>query len=210
MITVHHIVNSRSQRIIWMLEELDCDYELVIHDRDPATNLAPAALKSAHRLGKAPTVVIGGQALGESGAILEYLAETLGEGRLGVAPGAPGRADYLYWLHFGEGTLMPAFVLAMQAGRLGEPAAALAAYASGEIDARLAHMDAELAGRDFLVGADFTAADVHNGYCADVAAQYGKLAAHPNLARYRQALRQRPAYRRAVEKGGPFTLGQAA
>lgn len=204
MITVHHIVNSRSQRILWMLEELGLEYDIVVHTRDSVTARAPEALKRAHPLGKAPSVVLDGRPMAESGAIIMHLAERHG---LVVAVDDVRRSEYLFWMHFGE-TLMSSFVLASHARRLGAPAA-LAAYAVGEIDAGLAHMNATLAGREWLLGETFTAADVHNGYGVDVAVAYGRLPAFANLRRYRDTLHARPAYRRALEKGGPFTLGQS-
>lgn len=138
MITVHHLNNSRSQRILWLLEELGLDYEIAPYQRDAVTRLAPPELKAVHPLGKSPVVEAEGLRLAESGAIVEYLIERHGQGRLGPPPGAPGRADYLHWLHFAEGSAMLPLLLLLYVGRLGEAGAPLHPRIFGEIDNHLA------------------------------------------------------------------------
>lgn len=195
MITVHHLNNSRSQRILWLLEELGLDYEIAPYQRDAVTRLAPPELKAVHPLGKSPVVEAEGLRLAESGAIVEYLIERHGQGRLGPPPGAPGRADYLHWLHFAEGSAMLPLLLLLYVGRLGEAGAPLHPRIFGEIDNHLAYVDAALAGRDYLVGEALTGADIQMSFVLEAAAATGRLAG-------------RPAYRRALERGGPYELGR--
>ena len=208
MITVHHLNNSRSQRILWLLEELGLDYEIAPYQRDAVTRLAPPELKAVHPLGKSPVVEAEGLRLAESGAIVEYLIERHGQGRLGPPPGAPGRADYLHWLHFAEGSAMLPLLLLLDVGRLGEAGAPLHPRIFGEIDNHLAYVDAALAGRDYLVGEALTGADIQMSFVLEAAAATGRLAGRPAAAAYLERLHARPAYRRALERGGPYELGR--
>ena len=207
MIIVHHLEESRSQRVLWMLEELGAAYDIVNYKRDPQTRLAPPALKQVHPLGKSPVVEEGGRVLAESAAILEFLAETRGDGKLGVTPGAPARAAYLHWLHFAEGSAMVPFLLQIYTLRLGEAAAPLQPRISAEIDNHLAYVNAAYADRDFLVDNRLTAADIGMSFILDVGNRSTKLAPYPHLARVRAQFHVRPAYQRALERGGPYALG---
>jgi glutathione S-transferase len=207
VIIVHHLNNSRSQRILWMLEEMGVAYEIAHHKRDSVTRLAPPELLAVHPLGKSPVIVDDGQVVAESGAILEYLIERHGGGAF-----APDRASkdwvaYVQWMHYAEGSAMLPLLLALYAGRLGDAAAPLWPRIQGEIGANLAFMEKSLEGKSFLVGDRLTAADVQVVFVLEAADANGALAAFPNSKRYLEALQARPAYKRAVEMGGPYDLG---
>lgn len=209
MITVHHLEESRSQRVLWLLEELGLDYEVKRYSRNPQTRLAPPELKSVHPLGKSPLVERDGKVFAESGAIVEYFAETEGRAALAIAPGQPERADYLYWLHFAEGSAMLPLLLKLYVGLLGENGAPLMQMRiEPEIDNHLGFADAALGRGDWFVANRFTAADIQMSFVLDAAAQRGGLDRYPNLARARTAQQARPAYQRALEKGGPYKMGQ--
>jgi glutathione S-transferase len=209
MIIVHHLNESRSQRILWLLEELGAPYEVKKYARDATTRLAPPELKAVHPLGKSPVVEIDGKALGESGAIVEYLAEREAGGKLSVAPGDPARADYLYWLHFAEGSAMLPLLLKLYVGMLGEAGAPLMQMRiDPEIDNHLAHANAALGAGDFFVGDRFTAADIEMSFVLDAAGARGGLERYPNLVRARAGYQARPAWRRALERGGEYKMGK--
>ncbi len=207
MIIVHHLEESRSQRVLWLLEELGLAYEVKRYPRNPQTRLAPPELKTIHPLGKSPLVELNGRVLAESGAIIEFLAESEGGGALAVPPGHPARANYLYWLHNAEGSAMLPILLALYVGRLGEAGAPLHPRIFSEIENHLSHANAALANGDFFVDNRFTAADIQMSFVSDAASSGGRLAQYPNLVRARAAHQQRPAYKRALEKGGPYKMG---
>src|SRR5215475_4582982 len=207
MIIVHHLNESRSQRILWLLEEIGAPYEIKKYARDANTRLAPPELKAVHPLGKSPVVEIDGKVLGESGAIIEYLAERHGS-PLAVAPNDPARADYLYWLHFAEGSAMLPLLLKLYVGMLGEAGNTLMAMRiEPEIDNHLAHANAALGEGDYFVAKRFTAADIEMSFVLDAAKMRGGLERYPNLLRARAANQARPAYQRALERGGPYKMG---
>jgi glutathione S-transferase len=206
MIIVHHLNESRSQRILWALEEMGLDYEVVTYARDPKTRLAPPELKRIHPLGKSPVVEADGRVLAESGAILEYLAETRGS-PLAVPAGAPERETYLHWMHYAEGSAMVPFLLMVYVGRLGEAGAPLHPRIFSEIENHLSYVESAYRGRDFLVGDRLTAADIQMSFILDAAQMGGRLAAFPEIARARQAMHLRPAYQRALERGGRYAMG---
>ena len=207
MITLHHLNNSRSQRVLWMLEELGCEYSIAFHQRDAVTNLAPPELERVHPLGKSPVIDIDGRVLAESGAILEYLAATQAGGRLAVAPDSPAWADYLQWLHYAEGSAMLPLMLQLYVGRLGDAGAPLQPRIDSELNRHLGFMNAALGGRDFLVDNRLTAADINNSFVLEAARARGRLEHLPNLARVLAAWQARPAYLRALDKGGAYALG---
>lgn len=208
MIVVHHLEESRSQRILWLLEELGLAYEVKRYARHPQTRLAPPELKQIHRLGKSPLIERSGRIYAESGAIVEYLAESEGGGALSVAPHDPDRAEYLYWLHFAEGSAMLPLLLKLYVGLLGDAGAPLMAMRiEPEIDSHLAHADAALGESDNFVAERFTAADIQMSFVLDAAKQRGGLEKYPNLMRARAVHQARPAYQRALERGGPYKLG---
>lgn len=207
MIVVHHLEESRSQRVLWLLEELNLAYQVKRYPRDPKTRLAPPELKDVHPLGKSPMLEIDGRVLGESGAIIEYFAETHADGGLAVAPGDAARADYLFWLHYAEGSAMLPILLMLYVARLGEAGAPLHPRIFSEIENHLGFADRALGERETFVGTRFTAADIQMSFVADAAAAGGRLANYPNLARARAAHQKRPAYQRALERGGPYKMG---
>ncbi|MBI1252705.1 MAG: glutathione S-transferase [Alphaproteobacteria bacterium] len=207
MITVHHLNNSRSQRVLWMLEELETPYEIVFHQRDAVTNLAPLELKAVHPLGKSPVIVDDGRVVAESGAILDYLARWHAGGKLSIAVDAPDWPAYLHWMHFAEGSAMLPLMLHLYTMRLGDAGAPLAPRIAAEIDNHLSYMDAAMAGKSYLVGDRLTAADIQNSFVLEAARTFGKLDAYANLTRALDAWQARPAYRRGLDKGGPYAFG---
>jgi len=200
MLTVYHLEKSRSERILWLLEELGVPYHLERFARD-ATGRASEAYRKVHPLGKSPAIRDGDVVLAESGAIVEYLLERYGEGRLAPAPGSPARARYLYWFHSAEGTAMLWIVVSIILGMAGDATAPLRSVLGGEIDRFFDYMEAELGDGPYLTGESFSAADVMMGYVADVADERGHLVNHPKLRAYLTRLRERPAYRRAKQHG---------
>ena len=208
MIIVHHLNESRSQRILWLLEELGAPYEVKRYERNAQTRLAPPELKAVHPLGKSPVVEVDGKVLGESGAIIEYLAEREAGGKLSVVPGDPARADYLYWLHFAEGSAMLPLLLKLYVGMLGEAGAMLMQMRiEPEIDNHLSHANASLGGANHFAANRFTAADIEMSFVLDAANQRGGLDRYLNLVRARAAHQARPAYQRALERGGEYKMG---
>jgi glutathione S-transferase len=206
---VHHLEESRSQRVLWLLEELGLDYEVRRYPRNPQTRLAPPELKDIHPLGKSPAIERDGRVFAESGAIVEYFAESEAGGRLAVPPGDPARADYLYWLHFAEGSAMLPLLLKLYVGMLGEAGAMLMKMRiEPEIENHLSHANAALEGRDYFVANRFTAADIQMSFVLDAGNSRGGLDRYPNLVRVRKLHQARPAYQRALEKGGRYRLGE--
>ncbi|HEY8516174.1 MAG TPA: glutathione S-transferase [Candidatus Binatia bacterium] len=206
MLTVHHLNNSRSQRILWLLEELGVPYEIKHYKRMEPLPLAPPELKEVHPLGKSPVVTDDGVTVAESGAIVEYLLDTYGGGRLRPTPGTPEHVQYVQWMHYAEGSAMVPLLLALYAGMLGDGAAPLKPYIDGEITKHLSYIEDAVRGRSFLVGNDLTGADVMVSFPLEAADAGGRLAGHAELRRYLDALHARPAYKRALEKGGPYQL----
>jgi glutathione S-transferase len=221
MITVHHLEHSRSHRVVWLLEELGVEYELRRYPRDPETLRAPPALKAVHPLGKAPTIVDGGRVLAESGAILELLVDRHGGGRLAPAAGTPERERYTYWMHYAEGSAMPALVLRLIFSQMPrQPMPALArpvvralarnvidTFVQPQIDQHLDYMEGELARATWFAGDEFTAADIQLSFPIEAAAR-SLDAGRPKLRSYLERIRARPAYRRALEKGGPYDVSR--
>jgi glutathione S-transferase len=220
-ITVHHLNNSRSQRVLWLLEELGLDYEIRRYERDPKTLLAPPSLRAVHPLGKSPVVTDGDRVLAESGAILEYFVERYGGGRLVPPAGTPERLRYTYWMHYAEGSAMPPLLLKlvfMRLSRAPMPAlvrplvrrvagGAMQSFIDPQIALHLDFMDSELAARKWFAGDELTAADIQMSFPIEAAAaRAGSGARRPNLAGFLDRIRARPAYQRAVERGGPFEL----
>jgi glutathione S-transferase len=209
MLVVHHLNDSRSHRILWLLEELALPYELRRYQRDPRTRLAPPELLAASPLGKAPALTLeDGRVLIESGAIIETVIRRLGDGRLQPAPDSTDYDRYVEWLHYAEGSAMLPLMLNLYAGRLGEAAAPLLPRIEAEIANHLGYLDRSLQGRAWLVGEGLTGADIQMSFVAELAGMQGKRAAYPALDAWIRALQQRPAYRRAVEKGGAYGLAR--
>ena len=204
-IRVHHLKISRSTRIIWLLEELGLPYELIEHTRDAVTFRSPPSLYEVHPLGKAPAVEIDGRVMVESSAIIEYIVDQRGGGQL--LPPASGRAEYLEWLHFAEGTLGMPMLMRLLGPRLGLGEPALG-FMDAELAKQLGWIEAQLDGKSFLCGETFTGADINLEYLLEHADVLKLLDGRANLTRYLAALKARPAYVKAIALGGPITLPQ--
>lgn len=200
MIRVHHLDHSRSFRILWLLEELELAYALVQHRRDPATRLSPPSLAALHPLGKAPLIEDEGRVLHESGAIIDYVIRRHGGGRLAPPPGEPAYDDHQMWLHYGEGSAMLPVMIDLYARTRGAEAPALRARIDDERARHGGYLEASLAGRDFLVGDALTGADIQMAFVGEL---LGRPAGrYPAIARWLAGLKARPAYARALAKGG--------
>jgi glutathione S-transferase len=210
MIEVHHLNNSRSQRILWLLEELELAYEIVPYRRDAVTRLAPPELKAVHPLGKSPVVRDGDLMVAESGAITEYLVGRYGDGRLAPARdfASPDYVAYLHWLHFAEGSAMLPLMLKLYVGRLKEAGAPLGPRIESELRNHFGYMSAALGTHDYFVANSFSAADIQLSFVLDAGGSRGPVKDYPNLVRLDERLRARPAYKRALERGGPYELGR--
>ena len=206
MLVVHHLNNSRSQRILWLLEELGAPYEIKFYQRDAVTNLAPPELKGVHPLGKSPVITDGDVTIAESGAIVDYIIRRQGGGRLAPTPDAPDREAYLEWLHYAEGSAMLPLMLQLYVMRLGEAGAPLKDRIDGEIDNHLGYINGALEGRDYLLAGGFSGADVQLSFVGEVGRAFGRLGALPNLAAWVERIHARPAFKAALEKGGPYNL----
>jgi glutathione S-transferase len=206
MLKIHHLNNSRSQRILWLAEELGLDCEIVPYQRDAVTNLAPPELKKVHPLGKSPVIEDGPLKIAESGAVVDYLVSTYGGGRMQPAPGSADHWRYVEWLHFAEGSAMLPLMLNLYVMRLGAAAEPLSERISSEIDNHLSYIAGALGDQPFIMGEAMTGADIQISFVAEVARAFGRLAPYPNLAAYVQRLHERPAFVRSIEKGGAYNL----
>jgi glutathione S-transferase len=220
VIIVHHLENSRSQRVLWLLEELAVPYEVKRYERDKKTMLAPPALKAVHPLGKSPVITDGDVVVAESGNIIEYLVENYGGGRLLPVAGTPERLRYRYWLHYAEGSVMPLMVMTLIFGRLvpispalvrplvkGIVASVKARFLGPQTKLHLDYMEAELGKSEWFAGSEFSAADVQMSFPLEAAASRGGLdASRPRLSAFLKKIQARPAYQRALAKGGPYEL----
>ena len=208
MIVVHHLNNSRSQRILWLLEELGLDYELKRYERDSNTMLAPAALKEVHPLGKSPVITDEGQTLAESGAITDYLVERYGDGRLAPSSGTPEKLRYDYWLHYSEGSAMPLLVMKLLLDNFGLGDSSVASqFVAPQIKLHFDYLENELSKNEWFVGEEFTAADIQMSFPIEaVEAQAGLDPSRPKLKSFLERIHTRPAYQRALERGGKYEL----
>jgi glutathione S-transferase len=221
VIAVHHLNNSRSQRVLWLLEELELPYEIKRYQRDAKTMLAPAALREVHPLGKSPVLSEGDLTLAESGAIIEYLVERHGRGRLIPPAGTRDRLRYTYWLHFAEGSAMPPLVMKLVFDRMEKgpmpffvrPIARGIAnkvksnFIEPNIARQLDYMEAELRRSTWFAGGEFSAADIQMSFPVEAAAARGGLdASRPKLMEYLGRIHAREPYRRALERGGEFSI----
>ncbi len=204
MLKVHHLNNSRSQRILWLLEELGTPYEIAKYQRMAPMPLAPPELKEVHPLGKSPVITDGNKTIAESGAIVEYILDKYGSGRLRPRPGTDDHWKYVEWMHYAEGSAMFPLLLALFASLLGDNAAPLTPYIDMQIANQLSYMENSLGNHDFFVGSDLTGADVQLLFVLEAAGE--RLAPYPKLAAYRDRMHARPAYKRGIEKGGPYQL----
>jgi len=208
MIVVHHLNNSRSQRILWLLEELGLDYEVKRYERDSNTMLAPAALKEVHPLGKSPVITDEGQTLAESGAITDYLVERYGDGKLAPPSGTPEKLRYDYWLHYSEGSVMPLLVMKLVLDNFGlGDSDASSQFVTPQIKLHFDYLESELTKNEWFVGEEFTAADIQMSFPVEaVEAQAGLDASRPKLKAFLERIHTRPAYQRALERGGKYEL----
>jgi glutathione S-transferase len=206
MLVVHHLNDSRSQRILWLLEELGVPYEIKPYQRDSQTRLAPPELKQVHPLGKSPVITDGGKTIIESGAIIDYVIRRYGKGRMQPAPETAAYDEYVQWMHYAEGSAMLPLMLNLYAARLGDAAAPLMPRIEGEIANHLAYIDGALKGRQFIVGETLSGADIQMSFVGEVAGAFGKRAQYPNLDAWTKRLHDRPAYKKAIEKGGAYNL----
>ena len=220
MITVHHLNNSRSQRILWLLEELGLEYEIKPYQRDAKTMLAPPELRAVHPLGKSPVITDGDQTLAESGAIIEHLSDRYGAGRLAPAFGSSERLRYLYWLHFAEGSAQPPLLLKLLFDRIKSSAPilvrpvaraiadkALNSFVLPNIERNLNFMEGELGKTDWFAGNAFTSADIQMSFPLEAARMRGGLdEKRPRLMGWLERIHARPAYRKAIERGGKYDL----
>jgi glutathione S-transferase len=221
MITVHHLENSRSQRVLWLLEELGLPYAVKHYARDKKTMLAPPELRAVHPLGRSPVITDDGKTIAESGAIIEYLVDTYGQGRLKPPAGTDARLRYTYWLHFAEGTAMPPLLIKLIVDRMESAKAPFfvkpivrgiagrvrKGFLDRQITSNLDFMDGELGKSEWFAGSEFTAADIQMSFPCEVAKARGGLdQSRPKLMNFLERIHVRPAYKRALEKGGPYEL----
>jgi glutathione S-transferase len=221
VIRVHHLNNSRSQRILWLLEELGIPYEIKRHERNPRTMLAPPELLAVHPLGKSPVITDGSNTIAESGAIIEYVLGSYGNGRLIPPPGSADRLRYTYWLHFAEGSAMPPLLLKlvfdrMESARMpffvkpvvrGISAKVKNGFVLPNLQRQLGFLESELSSREWFAGAEFSAADIQMSFPVELFQARGGLGTgQPRLTRFLQRIRSRPAYQSALAKGGPYAL----
>jgi glutathione S-transferase len=221
MITVHHLNNSRSQRVLWLLEELGVPYEIKHYQRDKKTKLAPPELRAVHPLGKSPVVTDNGKTIAESGAIVEYIVDTYGRSKLKPPPGTDEALAYTYWLHFAEGSAMPPFLIklifdTMESRKMpffikpvvkGIAGKVRKGFLDRQIGSVLDYMESELGKHEWFAGNEFTAADIQMSFPCEVATTRGGLGqTRSKLSAFVQRIHARPAYKRALEKGGPYEL----
>ncbi|WP_446655417.1 glutathione S-transferase family protein [Blastomonas sp.] len=202
-IVLHHLEYSRSTRVIWLLEEMGTPYEMVRHQRDPQTFRAPPGLAEVHPLSKAPTVIVDGHVMVESGAIIEYLIERFGSETL-APTNAKDRPAYLEWLHFAEGTMASPIIFSALAPRFGGLGPMLGGFMGAEVTKLLDHVERAVTGHDYLVGDRLSGADINMAYLLEVATASKQIGDRPNLIAYLERLRARPAYQKSIEIGGPM------
>lgn len=221
MITVHHLENSRSQRVLWLLEELALPYAVKRYARDPQTMLAPPELARVHPLGKSPVITDGDITVAESGAIVEYLLDAHGNGRLRPPQGTPEQRRFTYWLHFSEGSAMPPLLMKLVFDKVrsapvpffikpvvkGIADKVTSSFIAPNLQRQLDFMEAELASRPWFAGQDFTAADIQMSFPLEAAAaRAGLNASRPRLMDWLERIHARPAYQRALQAGGPYSM----
>ena len=205
MITVHHLNESRSQRILWLLEEIEIPYEIENYQRDSRTRLAPPELKAIHPLGKSPVITDSDHVIAESGAIVDYLIRHYGEGQLQPSIFSMELDDYIQWMHYAEGSAMLPLLLLINLQRAGAPQADLDRI-QVEIDNQLSYIDARFADRDYVMGSQLSGADIQLSFVGELAAARIDCGAYPRMIAWVRRFQGRPAYRAALERGGPYPL----
>ncbi|AKG24882.1 glutathione S-transferase family protein [Calothrix sp. 336/3] len=211
MIVVHHLNNSRSQRVLWLLEELGIEYELKYYERDPKTMLAPASLRQVHPLGKSPVITDADLTIAESGAIVEYLVNTYGNGRLIPAPSIPEHLRYTYWLHYAEGSAMPPLLLKLIFENFGiGDSDAMSAFIAPQIQLHFDYIESELSNNTWFVSEEFTAADIQMSFPLEMLATNAtEVDNRPKIKGFLERIHARPAYKRALERGGKYNFANS-
>ncbi len=220
MITVHHLNNSRSQRVLWLLEELGVEYQIKHYQRDAKTMLAPPELKAVHPLGKSPVITDGDLTIAESGAIIEYLVERYGNGKFIPAAGSPERMRYTYWMHYAEGSMMPLLVMKLVFSVIPKRSPALIRpianaivsnveknFLGPNLRTNLDFIESELGKSTWFAGEELTGADIQMSFVMEASVARGPDGNRPRSAAYVKRVQERPAYQRALKKGGPYQLG---
>jgi glutathione S-transferase len=206
MIRLHHLNNSRSQRVLWLLEELALPYEVILYQRDAKTMLAPESLKRIHPLGKSPVIEDGDQKLAETGLIVEYLISQYGP-QFAPESSSPEHWRYIYWLHYAEGSLMLPLLLKLVLNRLGLLGWPARGFVARQLTLHLDYLEAQMATQSWFVGEQFTGADIMMSFPLEASVQRGGLnASRPRLMDWLQRIHARPAYARALERGGPYAF----
>ncbi|MFC3712381.1 glutathione S-transferase family protein [Sphingoaurantiacus capsulatus] len=204
-IQVHHLNNSRSQRVLWLLEELELPYEVLRYQRNAKTMLAPPELKRIHPLGKSPVITDGEETIAETGLIIDYIVAKHGDGRLAPARDSAAWWRYAYWLHYAEGSMMTPLLLKLVLGKLGILGWPARKFVDAQLKLHLDYLETQLTDREWFAGSDFSAADIMMSFPLEAAAQRAGLdQSRPHLWRFLQRIHARPAYKRALEKGGPY------
>ena len=208
MLTLHHLNDSRSQRILWLLEELGTPYEMKRYQRNAETRLAPPELAKIHPLGKSPVITDGGTTIAESGAVVDYIIRHYGQGKdkpaMMPVPGSTDYEAYNEWMHYSEGSAMLPLMLNLYVSRLKEAGAPLHPRIDSELANHLGYVDGALKGREFFVGPSLTGADIQMSFVGEMAKVFGKLEPYPNLAAWLGRMHARPAFLRSIEKGGAY------
>jgi glutathione S-transferase len=208
MLTLHHLNDSRSQRILWLLEELGVRYEMKRYQRDPKTRLAPPELVAIHPLGKSPVISDGDLKIAESGAIVDYLIRRYGGGNMMPAAGTPDYEAYIEWLHYAEGSAMLPLMLNLYVSRLKEAGSPLHGRIDSEIANHLGYVDGALKGREFFVGQSLTGADIQMSFVGEMAEIFEKCGPFPNLRAWLTRMHARPTFQRSIEKGGAYRFAK--
>lgn len=207
MIVLHHLNHSRSQRVLWLLEELGLPYEIEHYERDPKTRRAPESLKIVHPLGRSPVITDGDRTIAETGAIIEYIIQTYGDGRLMPAVGSDDYFTYIHFLHYGEGSAMLPQLLLLYTSFLGEAAKPLSPILNGELKAHFDYMEYHLTGHDYFAGGELSGADIQMLFPLESAKTHGRLKGYAACVEYVDRMQARPAYLKALEKGGHYDFG---
>jgi glutathione S-transferase len=208
MLTLHHLNDSRSQRILWLLEELGTPHEIMRYQRDAQTRLAPPELKAVHPLGKSPIIVDGDVRIAESGAIVDYIIRRYGKGAMMPAPDSAEYEAYNEWLHYSEGSAMLPLMLNLYVGRLKEAGSPLHPRIDSEIANHLGYVEGALKGREFFVGNSLTGADIQMSFVGEMAKVFDRLGPYPDLSAWLSRMHARPAFQRSVEKGGAYRFAK--
>jgi glutathione S-transferase len=208
MIVVHHLNDSRSQRILWLLEELNVPYEIKHYQRDAQTRLAPPELKAIHPLGKSPVITDDGRVIIESGAIIDYIVRHYGQ-KLQPSVTSKEYDDYQQWLHYAEGSAMLPLLLKLYVSRLGDAGAPLSPRIESELANHIGFVNSSLEGKEWLLGGEMTAADIQMSFVGEAASARTNRAAYPNIEAWVKRFQARPAYQKALVRGGPYVYAKS-